>query len=99
MGKLKNTRVQIRVSIFLCVIALALPLFALTLVRVAQYSEGYRVAQLKKEQAELMAASKALALEIALLRRPERILNLAQKKLGMSKPRLDQLMTTATGEK
>lgn len=87
----KNFKLGSRATIVVCVLCLIVPLFGLALTRMTQYADGYSIAVLKKEKVSLVEEMRALNLEIALLRRPERILSVAAEKLGMVRPRLDQL--------
>lgn len=53
---------------------------------------GYSLSQLKKEEMRLKDINRKLRLELAILKSPQRLELLAEKKLGLKQPAPDQIV-------
>jgi cell division protein FtsL len=60
-----------------------------TRLRVIEY--GYKISAASKEHTRLVELNRQLRIEIALLKRPERIMRLAKEQLGMQAPQPEQI--------
>lgn len=72
-------------------LVITLSLLFLTNLRILQMQSGYRIDALEREQDELLAKKRALLLEQAVQRRPERIESRAQKELNFVYPNPNQI--------
>lgn len=66
-------------------------LVLLVLVRMADVQAGYELYALQKKKVELTQRKSALELELASLRRPDRLARIA-RDLGLAPPRADQVL-------
>ena len=71
---------------------LTLSFLFLTWIRVGQLEAGYAIARLESEEISLNEQSRALQLEIAVLKRPERIRRIATKTLNLKAPAPHQII-------
>ena len=69
------------------VLCFALSLLLMTFVQVGSFIQGYSIAQLEHQQDELLRDLQALKLEEAVLKRPERIRQIATQELHLIHPR------------
>lgn len=67
-------------------------LLTLTGVRINQIRDGYAIAELEQQQENLVRQKRMLELEIATLKRPERLLRLVQTRLGLAMPNANQVI-------
>jgi cell division protein FtsL len=75
----------------LSIASLPFSILLLVGVRVSQLQEGYNIAKLEQEKATLLEQTKAMQLEWAVLKRPERIRKLAAQKLQLGAPDSSQM--------
>lgn len=79
--------------IFLLSVAFfALSLLFLTWINVSKFKSGYLIAELENKQLYLQENYQNLELEIATLKRPERIQKFAKQKLNLSLPTFEQVI-------
>jgi len=72
--------------LFAAIFFLTLSLLFLVWIRISQLQSGYLLAKLEAEQIALLEQSQMLDLEIAVLKRPERIHRLAIHELNLKAP-------------
>lgn len=75
---------------------LVLSMLFLVWIRISQTQSGYTVAKLEMEQIALQEQFRALKLEIAVLKRPERILRIAIQELNLTMPTQHQIIQFPT---
>ncbi len=71
---------------------LVLSLLFLTWIRISQLQSGYALAKLETEQLSLQEQARALELEIAVLKRPERVRRIAIQELKLMMPAAHQII-------
>jgi cell division protein FtsL len=83
----KNKRMTKKLVTPLALLAcLTISFLLLTWVRIGQLEAGYAISKLEAEQAALHEQVRALELEIAVLKRPERIRRIASRDLHLKAP-------------
>lgn len=85
------------IRLILAIFLVGSPFLALTFVRISQYQASYKIAQLEDEQAALLNKQRVLELEVAVRKRPARILQIAEGRLGLSKPNSKDILRINKG--
>jgi cell division protein FtsL len=78
--------------IFATLLFLVSSLLFLTWVRISQMQSGYALAKLESQHIALQEQVRALELEIAVLKRPERIRRIAMQELKLVMPNTHQII-------
>jgi cell division protein FtsL len=86
----RNTKLLVLWIALLCVFIAELLIY--TWVRVQCVRVGYEISALTKEQQRLTELQANLKVELARLRAPQRIIRIAQEKLGLTLPTSKQMM-------
>jgi len=60
--------------------------------RIQSIELRYRISEARQENRELKSTHEKLLLEVAVLRSPSRIVEIATRELGMNRPSIDQII-------
>ncbi len=89
----KTTKRTIKTStLIILVVAIMTELFLYTWCHVQSIHMGYQITSQLKQEKELKVFQEKLRLELAQLRTPERIIQIASKQLGLVLPAPDQVI-------
>lgn len=78
---------------FICMAAFICELFFYTWCRVQNTHVGYEISRTEKSRSESMALQNNLKIELERLKAPERIAKIAEKRLGLTPPGPNQMVT------
>lgn len=79
-------------TLLILVVVIMIELFLYTWCHVQSIHMGYKITSQLKQEKELKVIQKKLRLELAQLRSPERIMQIASKQLGLVLPDPDQVI-------
>jgi len=79
----QKTSKQRKLTSLICASLLVSSLLALVALRTSQFRLGYELAALTQERSLLIERQKALILELAMLKRPKRIMSIVASKLSL----------------
>ncbi len=89
----KEPKRKIKTStLLILVVVIMIELFLYTWCHVQSIHMGYKITSQLKQEKELKVIQKKLRLELAQLRSPERIMQIASKQLGLVLPDPDQVI-------
>lgn len=63
----------------------------LVTIRVQQWQAGYRLGDLEQQLQQLREQDRALSIELSMLKRPQRITELASRRLGLAPAKMEQM--------
>lgn len=91
--KNKQTDNSFALIIFLFLFIFIVEFYGFAWTRTQHRSTGYTIMQQAAEHKQLLAQQKNLKIEVAVLKAPQRIERIAKKRMGLSTPGQNQILT------